>query len=218
MNANLLSLMAWLSPAFPVGAFSYSHGLERAVHDGLIGDCDALRDWLAGLIETGSLWNDAVLAGQAIDAAHDADELASLAGLAEALSGSAERHMETMNQGRAFAEAAIDWRGSAIDGLPEDCAYPVAFGAASGQAEIPAGDAIAAFLQAGATNLVQAAIRLGVIGQSDGVKTSAALEPLIAATADRASRASLHDLGSGTIMSEIVAMRHETQHSRLFRS
>jgi urease accessory protein len=215
---TLLRLMAWLSPAFPVGAFSYSHGLERAVHDGLVVDRRDLEDWLAGLVETGSVWNDAVLAAQAMRASDNAGELVSLAELAEALAGSAERHLETMNQGRAFIDAAMTWRGSVIEGLPEGCAYPLAFGAVAGQAGIPVEDAVAAFLQATVSNLVQAAIRLSVIGQSDGVRVVAALEPLIATTADRAVRASLDDLGSGTIRSEIAAMRHEIQHSRLFRS
>jgi urease accessory protein len=210
--------MAWLSPAFPVGAFSYSHGLERAVYDGLVTGREGLQDWLAGLVEAGSLWNDALLAAESIRAADSPRELASLAELAEALAGSAERQMETMNQGRAFAEAAQTWRGAAIAGLPAECPYPVAFGVVAGEAEIPVEDAVAAFLQAAISNLVQAAIRLSVIGQSDGVRVIATLEPLVAATADRAARGSLDDLGSGTVRSEIAAMRHETQYSRLFRS
>lgn len=218
MTATLLRLMAWLSPAFPVGAFSYSHGLERAAHDRMVTDRAALEDWLAALIEAGSLWNDAVLAAQAVGASGDSKELASLAELAEALAGSAERHMETMNQGRAFLEAARTWRGGALEGLPQDCAYPIAFGAAADEAGIAAADAVAGLLQAVVTNLVQVAIRLSIIGQSDGVRTMAALEPLIATTAERAARAALDDLGTGTIRSEIAAMRHETQHSRLFRS
>lgn len=218
MSATLLKLMAWLSPAFPVGAFSYSHGLERAAHDGLIADRNSLQDWLSGLVEAGSLWNDAVLAAQSVQVSDDAEQLSTLAELAEALAGSAERHMETMNQGEAFAQAAQTWREAPIAGLADDCPYPVAFGAMAGQAGITAEDAVAGLLQATLSNLVQAAIRLSVIGQSDGVRMIAALEPLIAATADRAVRATLDDLGSGTILSEIAAMRHETQYSRLFRS
>ena len=217
-TASLLRLMAWSSPAFPVGAFSYSHGLERAVHDGILSDRASLEDWLSGLVEAGSLWNDAVLAAQAVKASDSPEQLAELSALAEAMAGSSERHMETMNQGRAFVEAGRTWRGGAADNLPGDCAYSVAFGAFAGQAGISAREAIAAFLQATVSNLVQAAIRLSIIGQTDGVRTIAALEPLVTSTAERASRAGLDELGSGTISSEIVAMRHETQHSRLFRS
>lgn len=214
----LLRLMTWLSPAFPVGSFSYSHGLESAVHDRLIGNREELEDWLAGLLAAGSLWNDAVLAAHALRAADEPAELAQLAELAEALAGSAERHLEATKQGQAFLKAVRTWRGSDIDGLPEGCVYAVAFGAAAGTAGITVEDAVAGLLQATTTNLTQAAIRLSVIGQSDGVHIAANLEPEIAATATQASGATLDDLGIGTLLSEIAAMRHETMHTRLFRS
>lgn len=214
----LLRLLAWLSPAFPVGSFSYSHGLESAVNDGLIGNREELEDWPSGLLTAGSLWNDAVLSAHALRAADEPGELARLAELAEALASSAERHLETTGQGRAFLEAAYIWNGRRIDGLPDDCAYAVAFGAAAGGAGIPADEAIAGLLQAMISNLVQAAIRLSVIGQSDGVRIAAQLEAQIADTAARALGATLDDLGTGTLLSEIAAMRHETMHTRLFRS
>jgi urease accessory protein len=64
-DPRLLRLMAWLSPAFPLGGFSYSHGLERAVHDGLVHNLERHEDWLVQLIEIGSGWNDAVLFAKA---------------------------------------------------------------------------------------------------------------------------------------------------------
>lgn len=214
----LLRLMAWLSPAFPVGSFSYSHGLERAVHDGLVNDAEELREWLAALIEYGSAWNDAVLSCEAMRRSETGGDLAELAELAEALAGSAERHLESTLQGRAFAEAAGAWPNEVLASLPEKCPYCIAVGALAGALRLPRVEALAAFLQAFCSNLVQAAIRLGVTGQSDGVKTLASLEPLIASTAERAVLSSLDDLGSATLMSEIAAMRHETQYSRLFRT
>jgi urease accessory protein len=215
---DLLRLMAWLSPAFPVGSFSYSHGLERAVHDGLVVNAEELRDWLASLIEYGSAWNDAVLFAEAMRRAEAGGDLTELAELAEALAGSAERHMETSLQGRAFIGAAGAWSNEVLSNLPQNCPYCVAVGALAGATRVPCVEAIAAFLQAFSSNLIQAAIRLGVTGQSDGVKTLASLEPLIADTAERVARSTLDDLGSATLMSEIAAMRHETQYSRLFRT
>ncbi|RUY00282.1 urease accessory protein UreF, partial [Mesorhizobium sp. M2A.F.Ca.ET.040.01.1.1] len=105
----LLRLMAWLSPAFPVGGFSYSHGLERAVHDGLIANRDDLAGWLETLVEIGSGWNDAVLFAESWRRARDDGDLNKVAALAEALAGSRERHMETMLQGAAFLKAASAW-------------------------------------------------------------------------------------------------------------
>ena len=124
----LLRLMAWLSPSFPVGGFSYSHGLERAVQDGLVADRQSLAAWLETLVEMGSGWNDAVLFAEAWRRAGDAGDLNEVAVLAEALAGSRERHAETMLQGAAFLKAASAWPSPVLERLPADCAYCVAVG------------------------------------------------------------------------------------------
>ncbi|WP_192253705.1 urease accessory protein UreF [Mesorhizobium silamurunense] len=214
----LLRLMAWLSPSFPVGGFSYSHGLERAVHDGLVADRQDLAAWLETLVEMGSGWNDAVLFAESWRRAHDGGDLHEVAALAEALAGSQERHLETMLQGAAFLKAASAWPCPALDRLPADCAYCVAVGAVAGSHGIGLADALSAFLQAFFSNLVQAAIRLGVVGQTDAVELLAGFEALTITTAARAAKSSLDDLGGSTFMSDIMAMKHETQYSRLFRS
>jgi len=217
-QAALLRLMAWLSPAFPVGSFAYSQGLESAVHDGLVADRDTLTDWIQCLLMYGSAWNDAVLAAESHRRAAAGEDLAEIAELAEALAGSKQRHMETMLQGAAFLQAAGQWPVATGVDLPEHCPYGAAFGAVAGAHGIDAEAAISAFLQAYVSNQIQAAIRLSVIGQTDGVAILAELEPRIGETAARAARSSLDDLGSATIVAEIAGMRHETQYSRLFRS
>jgi urease accessory protein len=214
----LLRLMAWLSPAFPVGGFSYSHGLERAAHDGLVADRKDLAGWLETLVDLGSGWNDAVLFAESWRRARDGGDLAEIAALAEALAGSRERHLETMLQGAAFLQAASAWPSPALQRLPADCPYCVAVGAVAGSGGIDLSQALSAFLQAFFSNLVQAAIRLGIIGQIDAVALLAGFEPLALATASRAAVSSLDDLGGAAFMSDIAAMRHETQYSRLFRS
>ncbi|CDX38615.1 Urease accessory protein UreF [Mesorhizobium plurifarium] len=214
----LLRLMAWLSPAFPVGGFSYSHGLERAAQDGLIADREDLAGWLGTLIEMGSGWNDAVLFAESWRRARDGGDLAEIAALAEALAGSRERHLETMLQGAAFLQAASAWPSPVLRRLPADCPYCVAVGAVAGSGGIDLAQALAAFLQAFFSNLVQAAIRLGVVGQVDAIALLAGFEPLALATASRATASSLDDLGGAAFMSDIAAMNHETQYSRLFRS
>lgn len=214
----LLRLMAWLSPAFPVGGFAYSHGLERAMHDGLIADAGSLAQWLETLVEMGSGWNDAVLFAESWRRARTAGDLDDVAALAEALAGSRERHAETTQQGAAFLKAAAAWPNPVLERLPADCAYCIAVGAAAGGHGIGLQDALSAFLQAFFSNLVQAAIRLGTIGQSEATLLLAGFEPLALATAARASRSTLDDLGGCAFVSEIMAMKHETQYSRLFRS
>ncbi|MER9306693.1 urease accessory protein UreF [Mesorhizobium sp. M0293] len=217
-NIALLRLMAWLSPAFPVGGFSYSHGLERAVHDGLIVDGESLAAWLKTLVEMGSGWNDAVLFAESWRRARGTGDLDEIAALAEALAGSRERHTETMLQGAAFLKAAAAWPNPVLERLPAECAYCVAVGAIAGGNSIALRDALSAFLQTFFSNLVQAAIRLGVVGQNRATALLAGFEPLAVATAARAGRSTLDDLGGCAFVSDVMAMKHETQYSRLFRS
>jgi urease accessory protein len=216
-EAHLLRLMTWLSPAFPVGAFSYSHGLETIIRDGTVADADALCVWIAGLIEHGGGWTDAVLFKAAWDAAsaRDADGLAEVVELAEALSPSLERRRETLGQGEAFLAAARAWGPPVLNGA---VAYSVAVGAVTASANIPLETALTAWLHGFAANLVSVAVRAVPLGQTDGVAVIAALEPIILAAAARAAASTLDDLGSSALLSDIAAMRHETLGVRLFIS
>lgn len=214
----LIRLLSWLSPSFPTGAFAYSHGLENAVHAGLVSDRDELHRWIQALLRNGSGWNDAVIFSEASRLAHQRLDLTALAGLAEAMAGSAERHMETMAQGRAFLAAAKAWPESGTDQFPAECPLPVAVGAVAGLHGIPIDMGLTAFLHGFSNNLVQAALRLMPLGQQAGVEIMHALETDILAVSQRADRSSLDDLGSATIVSEMASLRHETQTSRIFRS
>jgi urease accessory protein len=213
---SILQLISWLSPVFPVGSFSYSHGLERAVHDRLVDDEESLRHWVLTLLEQGSAWNDAVLFAEAWRRGRAGEPLDDLADLGQALAGSAERLLETTAQGSAFDDAIAGW-GSAI-ALPTNCPYCLAVGARCGSAGIPLDAALCAFLQAFVSNQFQAGIRLSVIGQSAAVRLLSSLVDTVLIVARRAARSSLDDLGSSTLSAEIAAMGHETQYSRLFRT
>ncbi|PZM14007.1 urease accessory protein UreF [Rhizobium tubonense] len=214
----LLRLMAWLSPAFPIGSFAYSGGLERAVHDGLVTNAADLSDWIAAIVQHGAVWNDAVLLVEAHRAAGDTKRLGDAAELAEALAGSRERHQETMLLGEAFLSAASAWPHEVFSRLSAKTAYPVAVGAVAGAHGVAPDKAVAAFLHSLASQSISAGIRLGVSGQKDGVAILASLEVLIAAVAAKAALSSLDDLGSAAIQADIAALRHETQGTRLFRS
>lgn len=218
MTLDLVRLMTWLSPAFPVGAFSYSHGIEHAVHDGLIRDRGSLQDWLSDLFREGAAWTDAVLLADAWRAATDGRPVKEAASLGEAMAGSAERHRETMLLGEAFLKSAEAWTSSGGPGGGEPVPYPVAVGQVGAVNGIALEPLLAAFLHGFASNLVQAALRTVPLGQGDGLATLAGLEPLIVETAARAAGSSLDDLGSAAILSDIMSMQHETQYSRLFRS
>src|ERR1700722_5949499 len=103
----LYRLMAWLSPAYPIGAFSYSSGLEWAVEAGDIKDAETLRQWLAVMLGDGGGFCDAVFFVHAHRATIDGDDAAqrAVAELAAAFVPSKERFLETTAQGRAFLDA-----------------------------------------------------------------------------------------------------------------
>lgn len=214
----LLRLLSWMSPAFPVGAFSYSGGLESAVHDRRVIHARSLQEWISLSLTRGALWNDAVLFAQAWNASGDRHALTELAELARALAGSAERYRETVLLGDAFIEAASAWPSAVLDILPKSATYPVAVGAVAAAHAVPLADALAAYLHSGVSQLVSAGIRLSVAGQKDGVAILAALEEEIAAVTGKAAVSSLDDLGSATIIADTAPMRHEVQTTRLFRS
>ncbi|MGH6922770.1 MAG: urease accessory protein UreF [Propylenella sp.] len=222
-SEQLLKLLTFLSPAFPVGGFSCSHGVEWLIDSGAIRTADGLAAWIADLLELGSGWNDAVLFAAAHRAAEagDSEALGSIAELAEALAPSCERHAETTGQGRAFLEAvSAAWPSEPVSHLMAEggAAYPVAVGAAAAGNAIPLGAALAAYLNAFVANLVSVGVRLIPIGQNAGLKVVAALHPLVAETMERALRSTLDDLGSAAVLSDIASMRHETQYSRVFRT
>jgi urease accessory protein len=210
--AQLLLLLHWMSPAFPTGAFAYSHGLESAIERRLVASAMDVEDWASDLMSRGSGWNDAVLFAQIWDR-----QAAEVNELALALVSSSERFLETVQLGRAFSISASIW---AKDGVPSDfpVAYPVAAALACRAAGISKEHALLAFLQGFANSLVSVAVRLVPLGQTQGLETIRNLMPVISATASRAAKSAVGDLGSITIKSDIAAMKHESQHSRVFRS
>jgi urease accessory protein len=210
-----LRLLAWLSPGFPTGAYAYSHGLEWVVEAGEITDGDSLRAWLVDVLAHGSGRNDAILLRHAHRAARDAAALESLAALAAAIAPGRERHAETMAQGAAFLRAASAWERPV---LPEAVAYPVAVGALAGWHGIDEDLTAAAYLQAFASNLISAAVRLVPLGQTTGLQVLAAIETTILAVANDSAMATPEDIGGCAFRSDLAAMRHETQYTRLFRS
>jgi urease accessory protein len=222
--AALYRLMTWLSPAFPVGAFSYSSGIEWAVEAGDVTDAASLRDWLAAMLSEGSGFCDAVFLAQAHRAASAQDEagLREIAELAAAFVPSRERQLETSTQGRAFIEIARSaWACDGLDGMVAACGgmvYPVAVGVVSAGHAVPLEPAMHAFLHAVVSNWISAGARLVPLGQTDSQRILARLEADVAATAKRALEASLDDLGSATFRADLASLRHETQYTRLFRS
>jgi urease accessory protein len=217
--------MTWMSPAYPVGAFSYSGGLEWAVEAGDVRDADTLRGWLTTIIGHGSVFCDGAIFCHAHRAAACGDDqtLATTAELAAAFIGSKERFLETTTQGQAFLQITQSaWATRALDRLVAawdgPLAYPVVVAAACAGHGIALIPALHAFLHGVTSNLVSAGVRLIPLGQTDGQRVLAALETPIAQSAERALATAIDDIGSATLRTDIAGMRHETQYTRLFRS
>src|SRR5438093_263271 len=160
-GSALYRLMAWLSPAYPIGAFSYSSGIEWAVEAGDITDAASLKRWLAVMIADGSGFCDAVFFAHAYRAVtqSDAGALRAVAELAAAFAPSKERHLETTAQGRAFLEATrAAWPAPALDRLLRvwdgAIALPIAVGVACAGHRVPLAPALHGYLHALAANLI----------------------------------------------------------------
>ncbi|MCH2077314.1 MAG: urease accessory protein UreF [Rhodobacteraceae bacterium] len=206
MRTDLLTLTQWMSPAFPLGSFAYSHGLETAISEGKVSNARGLQDWLHVILTRGSGWTDALL----LCAARDGENPVALA---RALAGSKERLEETEAQGAAFA-ATLRAMGHDI----EDAPLPVALGVASRSLELESDLIAGVYLQSFTSNLVSCSVRFVPLGQKEGQNVLAALAPAIQATAERAATASFDDLGSGAFFSDISSMKHESQTARVFRT
>ena len=209
----LLTALQWLSPAFPVGSFAYSHGLEWAIEAGHIKDEPTLQSWLQDLIALGSGRSDAILVSLA-HCAEDRAALKSLNDLALALAPSSERRAETVLQGQAFCQTLKDVWDYDISGL----CYPVAVGYGAFCAGLDRADITAAYLHAYVANLISAAVRLVPLGQTQGQRILLGLMPDILEVGTAALSASEEDLTSAGFLSDVASMRHETLKTRIFKT
>ena len=242
-QGGLYRLLAWLSPGFPIGAFSYSHGLETAAAEGAVHDRATLETWVRAIAVRGSgrIDADIVCAAYRAVLAGDDAALAAANRRGAAYRATAELALESTQQGEAFIAAyEAAWAGTTTslslrrrereepaqregegqqDAFPSQCvSHAAAFGAAAAGAGIALGDALTGWLQAFAANLISAGLRLGLVGQTDGQRILAALEADIAAAAAAATTRDSEDFGAATFAADLASTAHETQYTRLFRS
>lgn len=223
-GAALYRLLNWLSPAYPIGAFAYSHGLEWAVEAGDVRDRASLADWVTGLLSCGAGRVDGALFAAAWHAAAAGDDgaLDDIAVRAAAWRGTAETALESAAQGTAFAAVtAAAWGNARLAALAARhegrLALPVAVAVAMAP-EVPLDQALLGYFTAFAANLVGAGVRLVPLGQTDGQAALAALAPVVAAAVDAALVADLETTGAAVPTADLASMFHETQYTRMFRS
>lgn len=210
IDAQLLTLTQWLSPAFPTGTFAYSHGIEAAIHAGWITDADGLQDWLRDCVMYGSGRADAIWLRLAYATDHPLDVDA----MARAFALSSERLREADRQGAAFvATVNAVWDQALPDSL-----LPVAVGRAARVVGLDLEATVCLYLQAFVTNLVSAAMRLSPIGQTRGQTVILNLQDACLAVAQDTQGATQDSIFGNAFLSDISAMTHEPLEPRLFQS
>jgi urease accessory protein len=223
-QSDLYRLLVWTSPSYPIGAFSYSHGLEWAVEEGSVHNVETLVDYIAAVLERGGAWVDAVLFAHAHRNAHDDARLDEISELASAFRASAETALEARQQGaafllvtrRAWPHALLDAFAQRHDNQPiTQCVTMALACAAHG---LPLAASLAAFLHSIAANLVSAGVRLVPLGQTDGQIALAKLADVVSRASAAAPNTDIDELGTASPALEFCSMYHETQYTRLFRS
>ena len=222
-------LAALFSPAFPIGAFSYSHGIEAAIASGYVDDAVTAHDWIETILLGGSGRNDAILMANAynavrLHAAKDGQlvggrnaEIEAINELAFALSPGAERAQESRELGMNFTRMTKKVYQLDI-GLSPPLAYPVAAGLAARHLGCELQLSLSLFLQSFICNLISVVVRAVPLGQSDGQIILARLMPAVAALADEAATTPLGDIGGYAILADHASILHENLETRIYRT
>jgi urease accessory protein len=209
-DSKLITVMQWLSPAFPIGGFAYSHGLEWTINKGYVSNREELQNWISDLLEYGSLKNDAILIKLVLQGS-DPKEINELA---MALCPASERLSETQLQGGAFCKIMREVWSLEIDELT----LPIALALAAKNESIDQNLVVPAYLHSFCSNLISVAMRLIPIGQTDGQKTLRELSPLISDSVRSVAKSDKDDLGSACFLSDVSAMQHEYLQPRVFKT
>lgn len=225
-NRALFNLMSWMSPSYPIGAYTYSHGIEYAVEAGLVTSLEDLVPWITDILAFGSGKSDCILLAAAYGATLDQDmaALKEVAEIGNAFAPTKEIALETAQQGRAFVSVIkdVNTEATTLDALGEHwngpLIHPITVGIVAADHAVPLGETLIAYLHGFISNLVSAAVRLVPLGQTDGQRAIAALANEVGRIANIAKEAHIDDLGSATLMVDWCSALHETQYTRLFRS
>ena len=209
VHKDVMTLQTWFSPAFPTGAFSYSHGMESAIQDNLINDSGSLKSWITLLLSYGSGRNDGLFLKAAYEGVAEANTLCL------AYCSSKERLRETTELGQAFSRAV---RAGYDVELPDRTAYPVAVGMTAKQIDLDLELTLQSYLLAFVSNLISVGVRTIPIGQQAGQDCVIGLYPTIEKVTKKIKSESLNELGSGTFVSDLMAIKHENTVPRIYRT
>ncbi len=228
IEAELYKLLSLVSPSFPTGSFSFSHGLEYAISIETVHNAASLQEWIEGLLYCGSPFLDGILLKEAWLAANSNNDLAllSICETAVALRSTSELALECESEGTALLRTLVKIQpNSRIADFAKQLQnqgikphYAACLGAVTAFRGIHLRLCLIGFLNTFSSNIINAGIKLIPIGQTQGQAVLGALEPKVIEVAENIRKKSLDDVGNACILCDIYSSTHETVKSRLFRS
>lgn len=222
-STSLLSLLQLVSPTLPVGAYSYSEGLETLVDRGQLSTAAELEHWLTQALQFGAIRLEAAIAGRAFRCFQSAD-WAGLSNWNDWLSAfreTEEMRQQSWQMGRSLSRLLSELAPEltpALESCGESCNFAVAFAIAAAHWQIDCETAILGYLQTWSSNLINAGVRLIPLGQTAGQKLLLSLAPTLNEAATTAFNLPDDSLNACTWGLTLASMNHETLYSRIFRS
>lgn len=219
----LLHLLHLATPALPVGAFSYSEGLETLVQQGNLTHQEALSHWLSAELQVGAIRLEAIALLQAYRCVRQGDQpgLRHWNEWLSAFRETEELREQSWQMGRALVRLLREILPATIsdlDACGDRCNFAIAFAIAAAHWQIAEAEVVAGYLHSWATNLVNAGVKLIPLGQTQGQKVLIGLYPILDRATQEVLLQTADDLYSCSWGLAIASMNHETLYSRLFRS
>lgn len=221
-SASLLSFLQLVSPALPVGAYTYSEGLETLVQAEQIGDAQTLQTWLEQELRYGAIRLEAAVLVRVYQAAteQNLDQIYSWNQWLSALRDSRELREQSWQMGQSLRRLlqTLQPHQPWLNDSEAPVNFAVVFGLAALGWQIELPTAVLGYLQSWTTNLVTAGVRLIPLGQTQGQQILQGLQPQLIQTSAQVLELTDRDLTCCSWGVSMASMQHETLYSRLFRS
>ncbi len=221
---SLLHLLQLASPALPVGAYSYSEGLEALVELGTVNSQETLAQWLTQELRWGAVRLEAAVMIQGYEAIHtqDFDAVIRWNRWLTAARETEELRQQSLQMGRSLLKLLLDLHPELIRACEllqqEGCNFAIAYAIAAAHHQLDLQAALLAYLYSWIANLVSAGVKLIPLGQTAGQRLLLTMQPALKHAAENISTLQADDLCSCSWGLSLASMAHECQYSRLFRS
>lgn len=221
----LLRLLQLASPALPVGAYSYSDGLENLVETDVINNQKSLSMWLEQELQCGAIRLEAAIMLRAYDCtnSNNCEGLSYWNYWLTAIKETTELREQSWQMGGSLIGLLRDLQPqqkmqNLVSAVGKPCNYAIAFGIGAAYWQIDLKAAVLGYLHSWASNLIGAGVKLIPLGQTTGQKLLLQLDTRIALTTQEILTLEDEDLSSCGWGLSLASMAHETQYTRLFRS